>query len=63
MSAADNKAVIRRLYDEVFQAWQLAVIDEVVAPEFVGHEMAAGTPPGPEGFRQCYVRLRSAFPD
>ncbi|HEY5866183.1 MAG TPA: ester cyclase [Candidatus Tectomicrobia bacterium] len=63
MSAADNKAVIRRLYDEVFQAWHLAVIDEVVAPEFVGHEMAADTPPGPEGFRQCYARLRSAFPD
>ena len=25
--------------------------------------MSAGTPPGPEGFRQFYARLRSAFPD
>jgi predicted ester cyclase len=63
MSAADNKAIIRRLYDEVFQAWQLSVINDLVAPKFVGHEMPAGTPPGLEGFRQCYAGLRSAFPD
>ena len=63
MSAADNKALIRRLYDEVFRAWHLSVIDELVAPDFVGHEMPAGTPPGPEGFRQFYARARSAFPD
>ena len=63
MSAADNKAVIRRLYNEVFQGWHLSVIDDLVAPDFVGHEMPAGTPPGPEGFRQFYARLRSAFPD
>ena len=39
------------------------MIDELVAPDFVGHEMAAGTPPGPEGFHQFYARLRSAFPN
>jgi len=63
VSSDDNKAIIRRLYDELFRAWNLSLIDELVAPEFVGHEMPAGTLPGPEGFRQLYARLRSAFPD
>jgi predicted ester cyclase len=63
MSVEDNKAVIRRLYDEVFVKWNLGVVDELIGPEFVGHEMPPGTPRGPVGFKQFYGWLRSAFPD
>jgi predicted ester cyclase/ketosteroid isomerase-like protein len=58
-----NRRLVRRLYDEVFSKWNLAVIDELISPEFVGHEMPPGTPPGPEGFRQFYAGIRSGLPD
>ena len=63
MSVEENKALIRRLYDEVFAKWNLGVIDELVGSEFVGHEMPPGTPRGPAGFKQFYNSLRLAFPD
>jgi predicted ester cyclase len=63
MSVAENKALLRRLYDEVFVNWNLDLVDELIGPEFVGHEMPPGTPPGPVGFKQFYGWLRSAFPD
>jgi predicted ester cyclase len=63
VSVDENKALLRRLYDEVFVNWNLDVVDELIAPEFVGHEMPPGTPPGPAGFKQFYGWLRSAFPD
>jgi predicted ester cyclase len=63
MSVEENKALIRRLYDEVFLKWNLDVVDELIGPEFVGHEMPPGTPGGPGGFKQFYGLIRSAFPD
>ena len=63
MSVENNKALIRRLYDEVFAKWNFGVVDDLVGPEFVGHEMPPGTPPGPVGFKQFSGWLRSAFPD
>jgi predicted ester cyclase len=61
--AEPNARIIRRLYDELFSKWNLAVIDEVFAPEFVGHEMPPGMPRGPEGIRQFYAGIRSGLPD
>ena len=63
MSVEANKALIRRLYEEVFVNWNLDVVDQLIGPEFVGHEMPPGTPRGPLGFKQFYSSLRSAFPD
>jgi len=63
MSVEENKALIGRLYDEVFARWNLAAVDELIGHEFVGHEMPTETPRGPVGFKQFYGRLRSAFPD
>ena len=58
-----NARTVRRLYDELFSKWNLAVIDEVFSPEFVGHEMPPGMPRGPEGIRQLYAGIRSGLPD
>lgn len=35
--ADDNKAMLRRFFDEVFHKGNLAVIDELVATDFVDH--------------------------
>ncbi len=58
----ENKTLIRRLYDELFVQWKLPVIDELFSPEYVGHELPPGTPPGPEGVHQLYAGLRATFP-
>ena len=63
MSPEQNRALILRLYSEVFTRWNLDVVDEIIAPEFVGHEMPPGTPAGPAGFKQFYGWLRTSFPD
>lgn len=52
MSVEENKALIRRLYDEVFVRCNLDVVDELIGPEFVGHELLPGTLCGPVGSKQ-----------
>jgi steroid delta-isomerase-like uncharacterized protein len=62
MSTKENKAIIRRNYEEAFNDGNLSVLDEIVAPEFILH----GAPPGstgPEVLRQAMRSLRTAFPD
>jgi len=46
-----------------FNAHDLSEIEDRVAPGFVNHNAAPGTPDGPEGFAQVAERLWSAFPD
>jgi steroid delta-isomerase-like uncharacterized protein len=58
----DAKSLIRRLYDEV-GAGNLAVIDELVADDFVEHEAFPGLEPTKEGVKRFFAMLRSAFPD
>ena len=62
MSAEENKAILHRLYDEAFTRWNLPVIDELFSPEYVGHELPPGTPPGPAGVQELYAGIRAAFP-
>ena len=63
MTAAANKSLVRRLYQEVFVDWNLDVVDELISATFRGHEMPSSIPPGPEGFKQFYAAVRAAFPD
>lgn len=58
-----NKRLVRRLYDELFFKWHFEVVDELIGPDFIGHEMPTGTPRGPEGIRQFYGGIRAGLPD
>ena len=59
MSLAQNKAMVRRHYEEVWNQGNLSLIDELFDPNFmVGSEHW-----GPEGERQWVVDARTAFPD
>jgi len=64
MSAEENKAIARRLNDEVWSEGRLEVIDELIADDFV--TTVVGAPEqirGPQGFREFVVMYRTAFPD
>ena len=59
----DNKEIIRRLVTEPWTG-DYAVIDEVVAADYVGHDPALPEPTlGPEGVKQFHNDFLAAFPD
>jgi steroid delta-isomerase-like uncharacterized protein len=58
-----NKRLVRRLYDELFFKWNFAVVEDLISPDFIGHEMPPGMPRGPEGIRQFYGGIRAGLPD
>lgn len=43
MRSEDLKRIVRRYYDEVFTQRNLAALDELFAPDFVGHSAAVGS--------------------
>jgi predicted ester cyclase len=57
-----NRATWRQWVD-IADRQALEEIEEVFAPDFVGHDLPPGLPPGPEGLRQFRVSTRQAFPD
>jgi predicted ester cyclase len=62
MSTEENKALDRRYVEEVLNKGNIDVIDEIMAPEYVGH--VTGFPlANREGDKQFISMLRSAFPD
>ncbi|MGH2617515.1 MAG: ester cyclase [Thermomicrobiales bacterium] len=64
MSAEENKAIVRRVFEEVVNQAQLATADELFTPEFVGYTAGvAGQVRGPEGLKQFVTTFRAAFPD
>ncbi len=62
MSTEENKAVVRRFF-EGLNARNLAVIDELFAPDFVDHNAPPGHPSGPQSMHQTIDMFLSAFPD
>ena len=62
MSAAENKAMVRRVFEEAINAGDYAVLDELLAADYVNHDMPAPAP-GAEGFKQVIAQFRAAFPD
>jgi steroid delta-isomerase-like uncharacterized protein len=59
-----NKAISRRVVDELFNEGRLEAADEVVTGDFVGHDPASPEPiVGPEGLKRNADGYRTAFPD
>jgi steroid delta-isomerase-like uncharacterized protein len=58
-TAATNKQVVRRLFEEAFNHERAGLVDELVAADY---EDAAGAR-GPAAFKHVMSTLRGAFPD
>jgi len=58
-----NKAIVRRYFEEVFNKKVLAVLDDLIASNFVGHTSTGTDVHGPEGVKQQVAMFSIAFPD
>jgi len=64
MTTEQNKALVRKLIEEVFNHGNMGAIEELFSPDFVeSEELPPGMPAGREGVKQMVVMLHSAFPD
>ncbi len=64
MSAEENKALTRRVMEEMFNKGNLDVADELLAPDFVDHDPSMPEDVrGPEGFKEYVRAFRSASSD
>lgn len=59
MSTEQNRAILRRRVEEIWNQGNLTVIDDLIADDFVSNGQAIGR----EGFRQFVSTVRTAFPD
>ena len=67
MTAEENKALIRRYYEEIDAAAKdergASVLDEFIAPNFLNHDPSPGFTPDLEGLKQAYNHFLAANPD
>ena len=65
MSAEDNKAAIRRFFEEVVNQGNVQTVDEIFAPHFVLHDPFFYGPRegSPDDVKNIVEKLRTAFPD
>jgi steroid delta-isomerase-like uncharacterized protein len=63
MSSEQNKAIVRRLFEEPWKG-NLSVVDELTASDYIGHDPALPEPlRGPEGVKEFVSTYLVAFPD
>jgi steroid delta-isomerase-like uncharacterized protein len=64
MSTEENKALARRVIEQMFNEGNLDVADELLALDYVDHDPSLPEDVhGPEGFKQYVGMYRAAFPD
>ncbi len=63
MSVEENKAIEQRFFEEVVNNGNLAVIDELVAANFIDHTAPPGAASDREGYKQFFAMAHNAFPD
>jgi steroid delta-isomerase-like uncharacterized protein len=62
MSIEQNKAIVRRIYDQLINQEQPGVIDETFAEDAIVHDPFMGTVNGREAFKQLLGMFDTAFP-
>lgn len=62
MSTEDNKALIRRIMEEVWNNWSLDAARELYAQDYIDH-VHLGEPQGMAGLEKIFFEWREAFPD
>lgn len=63
MTTEANKALIRRIFDDVIPAGDSATMRELFAPDWVDHDPLPGQPAGVEGAEYVVRTMHTAQPD
>jgi predicted ester cyclase len=63
MIEAENTAIFCRFYERAWNHDDLSVIEELLAPDFVNHEVTSAAIPHRELYKQAIIENRVAFPD
>ena len=63
MSIEENKAVVRRFFEELLSTDDLAVADELLSPGFRFYFAGSPDPMDLESYKEFLVARRAAFPD
>jgi steroid delta-isomerase-like uncharacterized protein len=58
-----NLSLVQRIFDLAFNQGDLAIVDELLAPESITHIPAWGMPASRMGLKLFIASLRTAFPD
>lgn len=59
----ENKAIVQRYIEEVYNKGNVNLVDELVAADYVNHGGLSDQRPGSEGLKQFIPQLRTIFPD
>src|ERR1043165_9210404 len=64
MPTEENKAVVRRFYEEVWGKGNYDAADEIFAPDYIRHDLRPGNAmAGPAGQKKIAADFRAAFSD
>lgn len=68
MYVEENKAIVSRFYEELWNARNLSVADELIAPDCVTHQLqsgavSVGVPRNPEAVKHHVSEWLAGFPD
>ncbi len=63
MSVEMNKALVRRLFEEVYNQKNYQVADELIAEHYISHSGMDTEVFGPEGIKKSAALQHAAFPD
>jgi len=61
--SAENKALLRRWFEEVWNKGRSEAIDEMLAADGIVHGLGEEPMTGPSGFKGFHAAYRGAFPD
>lgn len=63
MSAEERKAMVRRIIDEAMGKGNLAIVDQIMPPNYIFHSADGTQPSGLVAFKQYLAMARGAFSD
>ena len=64
MSLAENKKLVRQVFEQIVNDQDLALADRIVSPDYIDHSARPGSiARGPASLRDFVARQRAAFPD
>jgi steroid delta-isomerase-like uncharacterized protein len=56
-----DRDIVKRLTDEAFLAGNVAVVDDLIADDFLDHDPPPGVPPTKDGVRTLIQAINNAF--